>query len=119
MALADKVKGLSKHKIEVPPPAPAPVIVFDNAAADRLITETADAISAPYPVGCIEWLIMNRTEIWDALRDVEFKVDAAYLSCDLPALKKALDLCCRTYLKAYEVFNTRPPVIEVQADLAL
>ena len=119
MALADKVKGLKKHKIEVPPPAAEPVKPFDFERADRHLRELNDSVGAKYPDGCIEWLAANRQDISQALIAGENAVDLAYLAEDLPALINKLDLLNRMYLKAFDVFNTRPPVIEVQADLAL
>lgn len=117
MALRDKVKD--KHRIEVPPPAPEPVAVFDQARADQVLRETNDAVGVKYPSGSLEWIIANRKDIWTALCEGENAVDVAYIDCDLPGLVKATDLLQRMYMKAFDVFNSRPPIVEVQADLSL
>jgi hypothetical protein len=119
MALGDRLKCLSQHKIEVPPPDPEPVVSFDQAAADELLHKINDELGCSYPPGCLQWIIANRKDIWTALCSGENVVDLAYLNGDMPGFVKALDLLKRMYCKAYEVFNTRPPVIEVQADLGL
>jgi hypothetical protein len=119
MSLADKLTGLSRHKIDLPPPPQEPVAVFDRKKADQLLRSINDSLGIEYPAGCLEWLSVNRPDIWKALCEGENAVNAAYLAENLPEMEKAGDLLQRMYCKAYEVFNTRPPVIEVQADLGL
>jgi hypothetical protein len=119
MGLSDRIKGLDRHRIEVPA-APEPVATGPVAAPDhfdRLIDDLHGTIAARYPKGCMEWVLAERRDIWTALCQLENQVDLAYIARDLPALREAADLLSRSYVKCFELFACRPPVVERQEAL--
>lgn len=114
MALSDRIKGLSQHKIELPPPSPEPVAQFDQDKADHLLQDTCSLISSAYTAGALDWLQENRTDVCNFLKECETVVEAAYLSKDMSKLVQALAKYQGAYQRAFKLFEARPPVIEVQ-----
>lgn len=109
--LLSAIPGLVAHQVEVP----EPVVSFDTERADQLLRDMTTEIGAAYPdEGCIEWLRLNRPEVIVALFSGEQEVDRLYLAEDMPGMAAALDLLRRMYLKAFGIYEARPPVIEVQ-----
>lgn len=123
MALKDRIKGLDQHKIDLPPATPAvapqPVVSVDISAADELMSSVWSTISSSHQPGCFDWLLENRKDVTKALADLEQQVDAAYREGNIGTLKKALDILERSYAKAFEIFNLRPPVFERQEEMFL
>lgn len=117
MALADRLKGLQKHVTELPPPPASLPPNFDREQADRIIAGLNDEIRNQYPVGCMEWIIAERSDVWQALCAGENDVDRAYITEDMLELIMAADRLQRMYEKAFGQFNCRPPVIERQEAL--
>jgi len=114
MSLLSAIPGLSAHAVVVPEPESA-ASAFDFARADRLIAGLNEAIGAAFPdAGCLRWLAENRHDALAALLYGEAAVDVAYLAEDMTKLEKAIDLLQRMYLKAFNIYTTRPPVVEVQ-----
>lgn len=90
---------------------------FDQDKAQRLISDTYSLISTECPAGALTWIDSNRPNISFQLKRAEKAVYKAFETENLERLVKVLDAWKRYHLKAFAVFEARPPVIEVQGDL--
>lgn len=86
---------------------------FSIDQADNLLRDLNGTLGAEYSPGTIEWLQENRPDVIKSLHDMWNQVDAAYLTESMPELAAVTDLLKRSYLKAFDLFRQRPPVIEV------
>ena len=89
-------------------------VVFDQARAIQLISDTYSLISSKCPAGALEWIEKERPDIFDLLKQAGKAVDFALESEDEQRLVKVLDAWRRYHLRAFDVFDARPPVMEVQ-----
>jgi hypothetical protein len=117
MSLLSAMPGLALH--DTPrPPIPPVIVVFDNAMAQQIIrqaiTDVAMCFPAPDPWG---WLLDNRPEVISELKRVGNDMNVAYLALDMVAVSAAADVFVRFHKKAWQIYEQRPPVIEVQGDL--
>ena len=111
--LFSAIPGLSAHKVEIP----EAVIEFDVERAEELLRQVNATIASAYPGDdCFSWLV-KQPDVWKPLCDGENDVDLAFLAQDMPTLEKAVDRLERMYLKAFNLYASRPPVVEVQEDL--
>lgn len=86
---------------------------FSVDRADNLLKDLNGTIGAEYLAGAVEWLSAKRPDVIKSLKDIENQIDAAYLADNMPELAAKTDLAKRSYLKAFELFRQRPPVVEV------
>lgn len=114
MSLLENIPGLSAHETHLPEPVK---VEFDADKAFNLIRILNGVIGAAYPEGCLEWLAKHRQDIWDELCAGENAVDRAYIAEDMDELAKATDRMQRMYLRAFKVYEARPPIVEVQEKL--
>jgi len=115
VSLLAAMPGLSVHA----PKAPAPVVVaFDDAAAHDIVRQAvrdvAAAFPAPDPWG---WLAANRPEVIVELKRVGKAMGTAHLSLDIDTVKASAATFVQYHLKAWKIYELRPPVIEVQGNL--
>lgn len=89
-------------------------VEFDLVQADALLRDLNNTIGGEYPTGAMEWLRTERMDIIASLHGMEQQVDAAYLAEDMAELAAKVDLLRRSYLKAFGLFLSRPPVIDVE-----
>jgi hypothetical protein len=117
MSLLAAMPGLAMHDTPVLPP-PSVVVSFDAAMAQdtirRAITDVAASFPSPDPWG---WLLINRPDVISHLKKTGNDMNLAYLDQNLIAVREAADLYVRSHKKAWQIYETRPPVIEVQGDL--
>ena len=90
---------------------------FDQEHAGRLMRDAVSLLLSFYPMGALEWLEVNRPDVFRLLRASEQEIDAAVLAGDQKRLVRALEVYTRGHQKAFEVFTCRPPVIERQGTL--
>lgn len=90
---------------------------FDAEKAHRLINDAYSLIASQCPAGAMEWLELKRPDLIASLKREEASIDNAFESEDLGALSLVLTEWSRGHAEAFEIFNTRPPVIEVQETL--
>jgi hypothetical protein len=108
MSGLSSLPGLEAHRIMPDEKRPA----FNHEKAARLVSDAVSLLESLYPPGGIEWLRENRRDVISHLKEIETCLDKAIEAGDLAAFTKALDLYTRSYQKAFEVYNARPPVIE-------
>jgi hypothetical protein len=111
------IPGLASHSLPV---TAAPVVVapgYDRKAGLEAVRTMHSAIVAAYHPGSIEWLREHCPDVIQALLAQERIIDALWETDEVDGLDAALDLRERMYLKAFQLFALRPPVVEVQDDL--
>lgn len=113
--LMSAIPGLAMHKTTVPDPPPPPA--FDREKADSLMREAISLLCSFYPVGAMEWLRENRPDAVKHLEESMAEIDAAVLAEDIKAVTAALERYVKFHQRAFELFEQRPPVIEVQEAL--
>ena len=110
--LAEKIPGLAAHRIDVPK-APA----FDQAAASLLVGDAVSIISSLYPAGALEWLRENRPDVAKHLREAADSMDLAANGTNRAVLVVAIERWVEFHRKAFEIYLSRPPVIDHQGGL--
>lgn len=110
MSRFKSIPGLQKFK-ETPAP------LFDIDKAVKLLREGLVLVNSFYPPGAMEWLRENRPDIPKQLKADWKAIDQAINDEDMTAASVAAELCIKHHRKAFEIFEGRPPVIEVQGDL--
>lgn len=93
------------------------VLIFDQTKAQRMISDTSSMISTQCPSGAMNWLSTFRPDVFKQLNQAGKAVDHAYESENQPELVKRLSIWHRYHTRAFELFEARPPVIEVQDNL--
>lgn len=91
-----------------------PQVGFDSKKAQQMITDTLSLINTSCPKGAREWIASERPVISKNLIEVERAVDRAFEAEDEKMLAKNLDALKRYHLRAFAVYEGRPPVIEVE-----
>jgi len=93
--------------------APESTMGFDPQKMQQQINDTFSRVTSQAPKGAQEWLVRHRPDVLQHLARVDKDVDAAFESGDESVVVKALDTWERYYLLAWQRYNERPPVIEV------
>lgn len=114
MSRFKNITGLQKFKDQ--PAAPAPP-AFDVDKAHQLLRDGLSLVNSFYPAGAMEWLRDTRPDIPKQLKADWKAICAAIDAGDIVAVSSAVEVCIRHHRKAFEIFEGRPPVIEVQGDL--
>lgn len=116
MSRFKSLSGLQKFKDQ---PAPPPIeTVFDDAAAHEIVRQAVNTVAVAFPApDAWSWLSSNRPEIIAELKRVGKAMGTAHLSLDIELVKSAAETFAKYYLKAWGIYEQRPPVIEVQGDL--
>lgn len=109
--LLANIPGLSAHKAVVPATA------FDRERAGRLVGDAVSLLSSLYPAGTLEWLKANRPDVYRYLVESEQDLDASIDAEDPGRFAKSLEIYVKRFQKAFDIFNERPPVMEVQGEL--
>lgn len=109
--LLANIPGLAAHK-GTPPRVP-----FDRERACRLVGDAVSLLTSMYPSGALEWIEGNRPDVHKYLREAERDLDASVESEDSTAFAKALEIYVKRHQRAFEIYNERPPVVEVQGEL--
>lgn len=109
--LLENIPGLAAHAATVPP------VLFDRERAVRLVADAVSLLASIYPAGCMEWLDSNRPDVHRYIREAERDLDAAVDAEDGLGFARALEVYFKRYQRAFEIYNERPPVVEVQGDL--
>jgi len=109
--LLANIPGLAAHA------AAKPVVTFDRERAEQLVCDTVSLLSSIYPAGALEWLQQNRPDVDRYLKESEQELDQSIKAEDPIGFAKALELYTKRYQRAFEIFNARPPVEEVQGEL--
>lgn len=112
--LADKIPGLTAHRIDIPQKT-APV--FDQAAASLLVGDAVSIISSLYPAGALEWLRANRPDVSKHLREAADAMDVAANGTNRAALVLAIERWVEFHRKAFAIYQGRPPLIDCQEGL--
>ncbi|OHD28266.1 MAG: hypothetical protein A2Y38_19340 [Spirochaetes bacterium GWB1_59_5] len=89
-------------------------VEFDQSRAVQLISDTYSLISGKCPSGAMDWLGKERPDVFGRLALAEKAVVAALEDQDAVRLSKALDTWKRYHLRAFDIFEARPPVIIVE-----
>uniref|UniRef100_A0A831TXV1 Uncharacterized protein n=1 Tax=Geobacter metallireducens TaxID=28232 RepID=A0A831TXV1_GEOME len=89
--------------------------MFDRETARRMVWDTVCMLSSSYPDGALEWLRANRPDVIRYAHEAEAALDAAVEAEDVHGLALALERYVKVFQRAFQVFEGRPPVIEVQA----
>ena len=114
MTLLSAIPGLSAHEMKIPT---APIIPFDRDKAVQILRDGISLINSFYPDGALEWLRENRPDITRQLK-ADFKaIEQAIMDEDRKKVSGAVEVCIKHHRRAFEIFEVRPPVIEVQGDL--
>lgn len=116
MKPGQRMGGLDKHKIQVPPPAVSVPAAFDYERAARLIQDNRAEISTSQPTGAMEWLYETRSDMVAELTRDEGAADKAYHEQRMGDLVEILSRLLETYQRAWRLFNERPKVKQ-QGDL--
>ena len=111
--LISNIPGLAAHRVAVPVAASP----FDRERAIRLTGDAVSLLSSYYPAGALEWLKENRPDVDRYLREAEQDLDESIEREDLPRFTKALEIYIKRHQRGFEIFNERPPVMEVQGEL--
>lgn len=120
MTLLANIPGLARHEaLAIPLPMSVPPTRFDRAWADRLISAAVLDIDAAYRPGALEWVRENRPDVAAYLRDASLAVCEAVNAEDGPLVTAAVDRFVEAHRRAIKLFEARPPVIEVDAQLDL
>ena len=90
---------------------------FDQVRAMRLVADAVGLISSFYPDGALGWLRENRPDVMRYLTAAEIALDMAIVNENGPELTVALEKYVQYHQRAFKVFETRPPVAEVQTDM--
>jgi DNA primase len=90
---------------------------FDHSKALQLISDANSIVATRCPVGAMEWILNHRPAIAGHLKEAEKAVDSAFEAENEEKLIKNLDAWKRYNFRAFDVFEGRPPVIEVQSQL--
>lgn len=94
--------------------APQP---FDRDKAFQILRDGVSMINSFYPVGAMDWLRTNRPDVVKQLKADYRNIDQAIHNEDRTAVSVSVELCIKHHRKAFEIFEARPPVIDVQGDL--
>jgi len=86
---------------------------FDLIKAQQEIADAYSLIMSKCPTGALDWIADNRPDILDHLKQAEKAVDFAFKTEDSVQLTKNLAGWHRFHLRAFDIFEGRPPVIEV------
>lgn len=122
MSLLSKIPGLSRHQaleIDQPLPMSTPPTYFDRRWADRLIGNALADVDAAYAAGALDWIHTNRPDVAAFLRETILEIDAAVTAEDGPRVTTAIERFVEAHKRAFRIFETRPPVIEVDLQLDL
>lgn len=111
--LLANIPGLAAHKVAVPEAA----VAFDWERAARLVGDAVSLLSSTYPAGAMEWLAVNRPDVHRYIQEAEQALDGSVEREDSAAFAKALELYIKRHQRAFELYNERPPVMEVQGEL--
>ncbi len=118
MNLLSAMPGLSVHEtIVAVTPVKEPTRSFDLDKAVKLLREGLVLVNSFYPPGALEWLRENRPDIAKQLKADWKDIDLAIKAEDMSKATLAAELCIRHHRKAFDIFLSRPPVIEVQGEL--
>jgi DNA primase len=85
---------------------------FNSEKCIRLISEARGRIASACPPGAPDWLEENKGDVWRYLKAADKAVDDAFETRDEQALIKNLKAWEKYHLRAWEIFNERPKVIE-------
>jgi hypothetical protein len=111
MSLLSAMPGLSKHETNIP------VVPFDIEKATRLLKDGLALINSFYPPGAMEWLRENRPDLAKQLKADWKDIDRAINAEDMKSATLTAETCIKHHRKAFEIFEGRPPSIEIQGDL--
>jgi hypothetical protein len=120
MSLLSAMPGLAVHETNIPPLPPPVTVAFDDAAAYEIIRcavrDVALSFPAPDPWG---WLTKNRPDVIAELKKSGDDMNVAYLASNMEQVKKTADRFVRIHKRAWQIYEQRPPVIEIQDELML
>jgi hypothetical protein len=105
------IPAVRQFKTEAAPAA------FDGDKASRLLRDGLSLVNSLYPAGAMEWLAANRADVCTQLKSVWKSIGAAIRAEDIKMVTEAVELWIKYMRRAIELFNGRPPVIEIQGDL--
>lgn len=114
MSLLAAIPGLSAHETSVPPPALPP---FDRDKALQLLRDGVSLINSFYPTGAMEWLREHRTDVITILNADYARIEQSILAEDRTKVAVSVELLIKHHRRAFEIYEARPPVIEIQGDL--
>lgn len=92
-------------------------VEFDQKKAQQQISDTYSRISSSCPPDAMVWLETNRKDVLDHLKKAEASVELAFQTENEADLAQWLDKWMKWSLAAWKVYESRPPVIEVQEHL--
>lgn len=110
------VPGLAKHRTATPAVAVVPPVP-NRERAFELLRESVRLLAELYPEQALVWLREYRPDVVAHLRDCEGAVDAAVLSGDLDRTRRTLTRYVSEHQRAFDLFKSRPPVVDTQGDL--
>jgi hypothetical protein len=114
MGLRDAIPGLKAHDTIVAPAAPV-FVSFDNETAGSIVRAAVVDVNASFPGADVwAWLVATRPDVISELKRFGKDMSLAYLNQDMAAVKSAADRYVRAHLRAWKLFEDRPPVIERQ-----
>ena len=103
---------------ETAPAAPVSrVPVFDSGKAGQMIRDAYSLIAGKYQEGALEWVKASRPDLWARIQAAEAVTDCAMQSEDPGKFKDAVQEWQAVHLEAWEAFESRPPIVEVQGGL--
>lgn len=114
MSLLSAIPGLSRHETRVPPAMPE---TFDRDKALRLLRDGMSMINSFYPPGAMEWLREKRPDVVKQLKADVADIEKAIMGEEISKVALSVETCIKHHRKAFEIFEARPPVMEVQGDL--
>jgi hypothetical protein len=114
MTLLSAIPGLSAHEMKIPA---APIILFDRDKAVQILRDGISLINSFYPAGAMEWLRENRPDVIKQLKSDLLAIEQAISNEDHSKVSVTIELGIKHHRRAFELFELRPPVIEVQGDL--
>ena len=85
---------------------------FDQDRAQQMISDTNSIISSSCPKGAMEWIDASRPEVAERLKSAGKAVDQAFETEDMARLTKVLTAWKQYHMRAFDIFEARPPVIE-------
>ena len=92
-------------------------VPFDRDKAFQLLRDGISLINSFYPAGAMEWLREHRPDVVKQLK-VDFKnIEQCILDEERTKVAICVELCINHHRRAFEIFEARPPVIDVQSDL--
>jgi hypothetical protein len=112
MSLFSAIPGLSIHE-----PYVAPLVAeqYDAAAAGLLVSATYENVAASFPDPAVmNWLTTNRPDVLAEIKKGRQAIQEAHQAQDLALFRRACDRFQRLHLRAWSVYEQRPPIVETQ-----